>query len=300
KVNNSIEAGEAISWQEVPHESIKNRKDIKQFFGDKYGDEVRVVQIGGQRGQLNGYSMELCGGTHVRNTKEIGLFKIKSEGAIASGIRRIEAVCGAAAYDWISSVIEKSIEEDKELRSRLDATNKKLSLLGTNPIKFPHLPQIMAAVIDEGNFQQKNAVFKDVIAHTQGLKAAVIESDKALKKAQTAGANEVARGLLDELDLSANLVITQEGSAALLHELLGILKSHQFAQAAFCIIDDGDKLHLGALVGKDSNLNAGKLIQDLAPIAGGKGGGKSDMARGAAPQRRRLDELETSAKKLLL
>ena len=300
KVNNSIEAGEAISWQEVPHESIKDRKDIQQFFGDKYGDEVRVVQIGGQRDQLNGYSMELCGGTHVRNTKEIGLFKIKSEGAIASGIRRIEAVCGAAAYDWIRSVIEKSTEEEKELRSRLDATNQKLTLLRNDPIKFPQLPQITGAMLDEGNFEQKNAVFKDVLAHTQGLKAAVIESDKALKKAQTAGANKVANGLLDELDLSANLVITQEGSAALVHELLGGLKSRQFAQAAFCIIDDGDKLHLGTLVGKDSNLNAGKLIQDLAPIAGGKGGGKSDMARGAAPQRGRLDELEASAKKLLL
>ena len=300
KVNNSIEAGEAISWQEVSHESIKDRKDIQQFFGDKYGDEVRVVQIGGQRDQLNGYSMELCGGTHVRNTKEIGLFKIKSEGAIASGIRRIEAVCGAAAYDWIRSVIEKSNEEEKELRSRLDATNQKLTLLGNDPIKFPRLPQITAAKLDEGNFEQKNAVFKDVLAHTQGLKAAVIESDKALKKAQTAGANKVASGLLDELDFSANLVITQEGSAALLHELLGGLKSRQFAQAAFCIIDDGDKLHLGTLVGKDSNLNAGKLIQDLAPIAGGKGGGKSDMARGAAPQRGRLDELEASARKLLL
>ena len=300
KVNNSIEAGEAISWQEVPHESIKDRKDIQQFFGDKYGDEVRVVQIGGQRDQLNGYSMELCGGTHVRNTKEIGLFKIKSEGAIASGIRRIEAVCGAAAYDWIRSVIEKSTEEEKELRSRLDATNQKLTLLKTDPIKFPQSPQIMTALLDEGNFKQKNAVFKGVLAHIQGLKAAVIESDKALKKAQTAGANKVANGLLDELDLSANLVITQEGSAALLHELLGGLKSRQFAQAAFCIIDDGDKLHLGTLVGKDSNLNAGKLIQDLAPIAGGKGGGKSDMARGAAPQRGRLDELEASAKKLLL
>ena len=300
KVNNSIEAGEAISWQEVSHESIKDRKDIQQFFGDKYGDEVRVVQIGGQRDQLNGYSMELCGGTHVRNTKEIGLFKIKSEGAIASGIRRIEAVCGAAAYDWIRSVIEKSNEEEKELRSRLDATNQKLTLLGNDPIKFPRLPQITAAMLDEGNFEQKNAVFKDVLAHTQGLKAAVIGSDKALKKAQTAGANKVASGLLDELDFSANLVITQEGSAALLHELLGGLKSRQFAQAAFCIIDDGDKLHLGTLVGKDSNLNAGKLIQDLAPIAGGKGGGKSDMARGAAPQRGRLDELEASARKLLL
>ena len=300
KVNNSIEAGEAISWLEVSHESIKDRKDIQQFFGDKYGDEVRVVQIGGQRDQLNGYSMELCGGTHVRNTKEIGLFKIKSEGAIASGIRRIEAVCGAAAYDWIRSVIEKSNEEEKELRSRLDATNQKLTLLGNDPIKFPQLPQITAAMLDEGNFEQKNAVFKDVLAHTQGLKAAVIESDKALKKAQTAGANKVASGLLDELAFSANLVITQEGSAALLHELLGGLKSRQFAQAAFCIIDDGDKLHLGTLVGKDSNLNAGKLIQDLAPIAGGKGGGKSDMARGAAPQRGRLDELEASARKLLL
>jgi alanyl-tRNA synthetase len=300
KVNNSIEAGEAISWYEVPHESIKDRKDIQQFFGDKYGDEVRVVQIGGQSDQLNGYSMELCGGTHVRNTKEIGLFKIKSEGAIASGIRRIEAVCGAAAYDWIRSVIEKSIEEEKELRSRLDATNQKLTLLGADPIKFPHLPQIMAAMLDEGSFKQKNAVFKDVLAHTQGLKAAVIESDKALKKAQAAGANKVASGLLDELDLSVNLVIIQEGSADLLHELLGGLKSRQFAQAAFCIIDDGDKLHLGALVGKDSNLNAGELIQDLAPIAGGKGGGKSGMARGAAPKRGRLDELEASAKKLLL
>lgn len=300
KVNNSIEAAEAISWHEVPHESIRDRKDIQQFFGDKYGDEVRVVQIGGQRNQLNGYSMELCGGTHVRNTKEIGLFKIKSEGAIASGIRRIEAVCGAAAYDWIRSVIEKSIEEEEELRSRLDATNQKLTLLGTDPIKFPHLPQIMGAMLDEGNFEQKNAVFKDVLAQIQGLKAAVIESDKALKKAQTAGANKVASGLLDELDLSANLVITQEGSAALLHELLGGLKSRQFAKAAFCIIDDGDKLHLGALVGKDSNLDAGKLIQDLAPIAGGKGGGKSGMARGAAPQRGRLEELESSAKKHLL
>ena len=300
KVNNSIEAGEAISWQEVPHESIKDRKDIQQFFGDKYGDEVRVVQIGGQRDQLNGYSMELCGGTHVRNTKEIGLFKIKSEGAIASGIRRIEAVCGAAAYDWIRSVIEKSTEEEKELRLLLDATNQALISLGADPIKFPQFPHIMAGMLDEANFEQKNAVFKDVLAHTKGLKAATVESDKALKKAQAAGAAKVASELLRELHLDTNLVIAQEGSAALLHELLGGLKSRQFAQAAFCIIDDGDKLHLGALVGTDSDLNAGKLIQSLAPIAGGKGGGKPDLARGAAPQRGKLDELEASARKLLL
>jgi alanyl-tRNA synthetase len=82
--------------------------------------------------------------------------------------------------------------------------------------------------------------------------------------------------------------------------LLASLKSRHFTGAAFCIIDDGDKLHLGALVGTDSDLNAGKLIQSLAPIAGGKGGGKPDLARGAAPQREKLSELEASARKLLL
>ena len=182
----------------------------------------------------------------------------------------------------------------------MDATNQALISLGADPIKFPQFPHIMAGMLDEANFEQKNAVFKDVLAHTKGLKAATVESDKALKKAQAAGAAKVASELLRELHLDANLVIAQEGSAALLHELLGGLKSRQFAQAAFCIIDDGDKLHLGALVGTDSDLNAGKLIQSLAPIAGGKGGGKPDLARGAAPQRGKLDELEASARKLLL
>jgi alanyl-tRNA synthetase len=299
KVNACIEAGEPISWQEVPHAEIKDRKDIQQFFGDKYGDEVRVVQIGGQPQQLDGYSMELCGGTHVRNTQEIGMFKIKSEGAIASGIRRIEAVCGTAAYDWIRSVIEKSTEEEKELRTRLNATNQKLTALGAEPVNFPQFPHIMAGMLDKGSFDQKNKVFKDVLAHNQGLKAATVESDKALKKAQAAGAAKIARELLGELDLSANLVIAQEGSAALLQELLGGLKSRQFAQAAFCIVDDGDKLHLGALVGADSDQNAGKLIQTLAPIAGGKGGGKPDIARGSAPQREKSSELEAKAKEAL-
>ena len=158
----------------------------------------------------------------------------------------------------------------------------------------------MAGMLDEASFEQKNAVFKDVLAHTKGLKAATVESDKALKKTQAAGAAKVASELLSELHLDANLVIAQEGSAALLQELLASLKSRQFTRAVFCIIDDGDKLHLGALVGTDSDLNAGKLIQSLAPIAGGKGGGKPDLARGAAPQRGKLNELETSARKLLL
>ena len=102
KVNASIGAGDTVSWIEVPHTDVKDREDIMQFFGDKYGDLVRVVQIGGGHQSLDGYSMELCGGTHVRNTSEIGLFKIKSEGSTGAGVRRIEAVCGPAAEIFLA------------------------------------------------------------------------------------------------------------------------------------------------------------------------------------------------------
>ena len=299
KVNACIEAGEPVNWQEVAHADIKDRKDIQQFFGDKYGEQVRVVQIGGEANALNGYSMELCGGTHVRNTSDIGMFKIKSEGAIASGIRRIEALCGTAAHDWMRASMEKAGEEVKELRTKLDAINDKLEALDAETIQFPQFPHIMVGMLAEGTFEQRNAVYKDVLKHTEGLKAAVVDADKALKKAQSAGAAKLASALLEALDLSNNLVIAQDGPPALLQELLNGLKSRQYTQAAFCIVNDGSKLHLGALVGSGSDQNAGKLIQTLAPIAGGKGGGKPEMARGAAPQCEKAEQLSQQAQDAL-
>ena len=302
KVNACIEAGEPVSWQEVPHEDIKERKDIQQFFGDKYGEIVRVVQIGGVPGTLDGYSMELCGGTHVRNTKDIGIFKIKSEGAIASGVRRIEALCGTAAYDWVRSSVENATAEEKELRVRLNAKNEQLAALDAAPIQFPEIPHIMVGMLAEGNFEQKNKVFKEILAHLQGLKSAVVDADKVLKKAQAAGAAKVANALLTEQDLSTHIVLSAAGPAALLQELLNGLKGRQFANAAFCIVDDGDKLYLGALCGAEAQsdgLMAGKLIQTLAPIAEGKGGGKPDMARGAASERSKVSELIAAAKDAL-
>lgn len=302
KVNACIEAGEPVSWQEVPHEDIKERKDIQQFFGDKYGEIVRVVQIGGVPGTLDGYSMELCGGTHVRNTKDIGIFKIKSEGAIASGVRRIEALCGTAAYDWVRSSVENATTEEKELRVRLNAKNEQLAALDAAPIQFPEIPHIMVGMLAEGNFEQKNKVFKEILAHLQGLKSAVVDADKVLKKAQAAGAAKVANALLTEQDLSTHIVLSAAGPAALLQELLNGLKGRQFANAAFCIVDDGDKLYLGALCGAEAQsdgLMAGKLIQTLAPIAEGKGGGKPDMARGAASERSKVSELIAAAKDAL-
>src|SRR5204862_7943333 len=99
-VNEKIAETAPVSWTEIPYAEAKQRKDITQFFGEKYGEKVRVLQIGGEPTKLNGYSMELCGGTHVRSTSEIGPFRIVKEEAIAAGVRRIEAVSGEAARQW--------------------------------------------------------------------------------------------------------------------------------------------------------------------------------------------------------
>src|SRR5580765_5122386 len=105
-VNERILENAGVSWTEVPYKEVKARKDVMQFFGDKYGDTVRVVQIGGRPAALDGYSMELCGGTHTRATGEIGLFRIVAESAIAAGIRRIEAVAGLEAYSKATSDLQ--------------------------------------------------------------------------------------------------------------------------------------------------------------------------------------------------
>src|SRR5687767_587125 len=98
-VNERIVENAPVSWTEIPYSEVKSRGNITHLFGEKYGDRVRVVQIGGAPQQLNGYSMELCGGTHTRGTGEIGYFRITGESAIAAGVRRIEAVAGAEAYN---------------------------------------------------------------------------------------------------------------------------------------------------------------------------------------------------------
>src|SRR5207248_3513567 len=106
-VNEKIKENAPVSWTEIPYTDAKKRSDIQQFFGDKYGDVVRVVQISGDAKALNGYSMELCGGTHVRATGEIESFRIVREEAIAAGVRRIEAVSGDAARHWAKEEAER-------------------------------------------------------------------------------------------------------------------------------------------------------------------------------------------------
>jgi len=275
KVNNAIKADDTVSWVEVPHTEVKDREDIMQFFGDKYGDLVRVVQIGGGDKTLDGYSMELCGGTHVRKTSEIGIFKIKSEGSTGAGIRRIEAVCGPAAEAFLGQQQEKESAEKDEALTKLAKANEALAKLDAPTLLVPNN------------------------ARAHEIKNQAIEAEKALKKVQAAGAARMADSLIAEKNITENIVISTEGSPALLQELLNGLRKIQFTQAAFIVIDDGNKLHLGAFCGEEGKKNgygAGNLIQNLGPIAGGKGGGKPDMARGAASDRDKISDLTAAAK----
>jgi alanyl-tRNA synthetase len=303
-VNGWISSADTVSWTEVPHADIQGRKDIQQFFGDKYGDVVRVVQVGGNAGDLDGYSMELCGGAHVRNTKDIGIFKIKSEGAIASGIRRIEAVCGSAAWDWMSEEVEKGALKEKDFRAKLNKANEALQAIGEDSVQHAEFPHIMGALLMEGgDFEQINATFKHYHQHIESLREAGVKAEKQLKKAQAGAAAKVAdEALAGLLESQGNIAEIFEGPANLLQELMNGLKKKQFAGAAFLIVNDGQRLHLGAFCGGDAQaagLIAGKLIQELGPIAGGKGGGKPDMARGAAPELDKADEMLHSARQKL-
>ncbi|WP_411846100.1 alanine--tRNA ligase [Roseibacillus persicicus] len=292
KVNAAIAEAQPVSWKEVPHADIKGREDIMQFFGDKYGELVRVVQIGGEPQALNGYSMELCGGTHSRNTSELGQFIIKKEEAIASGVRRIEAAVGKAAEAYLDEQVEELKKEITQAQEKLNTANEALKNLDQAPIAEVKAPA-----------EESLSSLRDTLAAT---KAAAVDAEKSLKKAQTANAAREAdaflAGLAENGQLSGNIVHAVEGPANLLQELMNGLKKLHFTHAAFLIVDDGDKLHLGSLCGKDGHdagFGAGNLIKDLAPLVGGKGGGKPDMARGAAPQRDKKEELLQAAKEKL-
>ena len=310
-VNARVAADDPVSWIEVPHVDVKNREDVMQFFGDKYGEKVRVVQIGGKAGELNGYSMELCGGTHVRHTGEIGLFKVRSEGAIAAGIRRVEAVCGDAAVAFIAETAEQLQTEATELTARLTENNAELAAVEAEPVAVPVLPDDAAAGCDlakNPGVAQVNAWLNALTAHRDELKQACIEAGKRLKKAASAVAAKGAAQWLEDSVAKAEgeapkrLVAQIPGdNPGLLQEAMNGLKSRQFpGVAVLAVVADGT-VHVGAIVHGDftGQFKAGDLIRELTAIIGGKGGGKPEMARGAGPDVDQVDAMLEKARAMM-
>ena len=263
-VNERILENAHVGWVEVPHAEVKNRKDVLQFFGDKYGDVVRVVQIGGQAAQLNGYSMELCGGTHTRATGEIGMFRILAESAVAAGVRRIEAVAGLPALD-------KARADEALIRSLAGKLNSPL-----------------------GELEKK---LEGLLAHSREL-------EKSLKAAAQREAAGKARELLAKSEtlngVPALIVNLGEADGETLQTVVDALKSLFNGVILFGGHSAGAVALVAAVTPEfTAKVQAGKLIQTIAPIIGGKGGGRPDGARGGGKDVARLDEALAKAKTLI-
>jgi alanyl-tRNA synthetase len=263
-VNERILENAGVTWTEVAHADVKHRKDVMQFFGDKYGDTVRVVQIGGDANKLNGYSMELCGGTHTRATGEIGLFRIVSEAAVAAGVRRIEAVAGLEAYRKANDEIALIKNLAGKVNSPVHELDKKIESL---------------------------------LAHQKEL-------EKQLKSAQQREAAGSAKDLLAKVEMLNGIpaIIANLGSADgdTLQTIADALKSQFKGVIVLGGASNGAVSFIAAVTSDfTAKVQAGKIIQTIAPIVGGKGGGKPDNARGGGKDTTKLDEALAGVKMLL-
>lgn len=292
EVNSCIGSDDPVSISEVPHREIKNHPNIMQFFGDKYGDLVRVVQIGGKKDSFDGYSMELCGGTHVPSTQSIGYFKVKSEGAVAAGIRRIEAVCGSAACELISSQSATVASELEELTTKLTSANEKLAALKQDTRSIESDNDFAAKIneaIEAGDPAVADTLLKNFGEHRDATKAAAIEAEKNVKKASAGAAAQIAAQWYE--DTLANYGsqtyagLLPGDNPALLQEAMNVIKARQFSGAVALGVVSGGTLHFGSVVSADctDKVKAGDVVRESLAVAGGKGGGKPEMARGAAP-----------------
>ena len=262
-VNERILENASVSWKEIPFAEVKGRPGILQFFGDKYGDVVRVVQIGGTPHQLDGYSMELCGGTHVLATGEIGLFRILSEAAVAAGTRRIEAVAG--------------------LEARLSARNDSERLQGVASRLGAPLTEVEKKL--EATLARQKELEKELSALRQ--KAAAGFAKELLAKASTGAIPSIVEEIPgadgNELQFVAD---------ALKSDFEGFILLAGVSEGAVSLVAVTGKAHQGTLP-------AGKLIGAVAPLVGGKGGGKPDSARGGGRDASGLSLALAKAKELI-
>ena len=262
-VNERILENASVSWQEMPYAEVKGHEGILQFFGDKYGDRVRVVQIGGTPGNLDGYSMELCGGTHVRATGEIGLFRILSEAAVAAGTRRIEAVAGLEARQTARSDAERLQGVATRLGAPLAEVERKL----------------------EATLARQKELEKELSALRQ--KAASGVAKELLSKASSGP----IPSLVEEIPGASGEEL-QAIADALKASFDGVILLAGISDGAVSLVASTGKAH-------QATLPAGKLIGAVAPLVGGKGGGKPDSARGGGRDASGLTSALAKAKELI-
>ncbi len=254
-VNAEIRKNSAVETEVTDIDTAK-QKGAMALFGEKYGDSVRVLTMGG------GFSVELCGGTHVGRTGDIGVFKITSEGGVASGVRRIEGVTGSAALAYLNAAEEQLKEAAVLVKGSRDNVLERLAgVLERNRQLEKELEQLKA-------------------------KAASAAGDDLAGAAVDIKGVKVLAARLDGLDGDALLALVDQlknklGSALIL--LGGEL-------------DGKITLVAGVTQNLTAQLKAGDLMKQAAAAVGGKGGGRPDMARGGGTEVAKLDEALALAK----
>ncbi|WP_193069350.1 alanine--tRNA ligase [Pseudomonas sp. K5] len=247
-VNAQVRKNTPVETEETDIETAK-AKGAMALFGEKYGDNVRVLSMGGN------FSVELCGGIHANRTGDIGLLKIISEGGVASGVRRIEAVTGAAALAYLNAAEEQLKEAASLVKGSRDNLIDKLSaVLERNRALEKQLEQLQA--------KAASAAGDDLSASAQDVK----------------GVNVLA-ARLDGQDGKALLALVDQLKNKLGRAVILLGSVHE------------DKVVLVAGVTKDltGQLKAGDLMKQAAAAVGGKGGGRPDMAQGGGVDAGALD-----------
>ncbi|QTD58151.1 alanine--tRNA ligase [Acinetobacter towneri] len=246
-VNAEVIANTAVSTELLDIEAAK-AKGAMMLFGEKYGDEVRVLSMGSIIEDKN-FSIELCGGIHVKRTGDIGLFKIISEGGVAAGVRRIEAITGSKAVEAVQKTERDINSINALLKAQKDQTLEKVNTL----------------VDTASSLQKQIEQLNQKLAHFQAA--------ELLSQVQ-------------ELAGRTTLITTvQNMDAKSLRNLHDGVKS-KLDQAVIVLAGvEGDKVSLIASVAPDftATIKAGDIIKHLTTELGGKGGGKPDLAQGGAP-----------------
>jgi alanyl-tRNA synthetase len=229
-------------------------EDAKQsgamsLFGEKYDESVRVLKIGGE------FSTELCGGTHVNSAGDIGIMKIVSESGVAAGVRRLEAVTGEGALDWI-----------KDSEQKLNDLTRLLKADRTSAVS---------------RMEQQLEKMRELEKTLQKLKA---------KQASSAGSDMVAEA--EEIEgIKVSARILEGADVNTLRETVDQLKNKLGTAALVLASVEGDKVTLIAGVTKDTTdrIKAGDLVNFVAQQVGGKGGGRADMAQAGGNDPAKLD-----------
>ncbi|WP_171522342.1 alanine--tRNA ligase [Acinetobacter schindleri] len=246
-VNAEVIANTPVTTELLDIESAK-AKGAMMLFGEKYGDEVRVLSMGSVIEEKN-FSIELCGGIHVKRTGDIGLFKITSEGGVAAGVRRIEAVTGTKAIE-VAQKADRDINTiNGLLKAQKDQTLEKVE-----------------AIVDTASSLQKQI-------EQLNQKLASLQAGELLSQVQTIAGRQTLITTVQGMDAKA-LRNLHDGVKSKLENAVIVLAGVE-----------GDKVSLIASVAKDftASIKAGDIIKHLATELGGKGGGKPDLAQGGAP-----------------